>query len=61
MGQDLSSKILIDVNKLNLLLKNKTTFKIVEFEDNKNDFSKTNIKTGYVYEYDTEPKKQEEK
>lgn len=61
VGQDLSSKILIDVNKLNLLLKNKTTFKIVEFEDNKNDFSKTNIKTGYVYEYDTEPKKQEEK
>lgn len=61
VGQDLSSKILIDVNKLNLLLKNKTTFKIVEFEDNKNDFSKTNIKTVYVYEYDTEPKKQEEK
>lgn len=61
VGQDLSSKILIDVNKLNLLLKNKTTFKIVEFEDNKNDFSKVNIKTVYVYEYDTEPKKQEEK
>lgn len=61
VGQDLSSKILIDVNKLNLLLKNKTTFKILEFEDNKNDFSKMNIKTVYVYEYDTEPKKQEEK
>jgi hypothetical protein len=61
VGQDLSSKILIDVNKLNLLLKNKTTFKILEFEDNKNDFSKINIKTVYVYEYDTEPKKQEEK
>lgn len=61
VGQDLSSKILIDVNKLNLLLKNKTTFRILEFEDNKNDFSKTNIKTVYVYEYDTEPKKQEEK
>ena len=61
VGQDLSSKILIDVNKLNLLLKNKTTFRILEFEDNKNDFSKVNIKTVYVYEYDTEPKKQEEK
>ena len=61
VGQDLSSKILIDVNKLNLLLKNKKTFKILEFEDNKNDFSKINIKTVYVYEYDTEPKKQEEK
>ena len=61
VGQDLSSKILIDINKLNLLLKNKTTFKILEFEDNKNDFSKINIKTVYVYEYDTEPKKQEEK
>ena len=44
-----------------MLLKNKTTFKILEFEDNKNDFSKSNIKTVYVYEYDTEPKKQEEK
>ena len=61
VGQDLSSKILIDVNKLNLLLKNKRVFKILEFEDNKNDFSKANIKTVYVYEYDTEPKKQEEK
>lgn len=61
VGQDLSSKMLIDINKLNLLLKNKTTFKILEFEDNKNDFSKVNIKTVYVYEYDTEPKKQEEK
>ena len=61
VGQDLSSKMLIDINKLNLLLKNKTTFKILEFEDNKNDFSKSNIKTVYVYEYDTEPKKQEEK
>ena len=61
VGQDLSSKILLDINKLNLLLKNKTIFKILEFEDNKNDFSKANIKTVYVYEYDTEPKKQEEK
>ena len=61
VGQDLSSKMLIDINKLNLLLKNKITFKILEFEDNKNDFSKSNIKTVYVYEYDTEPKKQEEK
>ena len=60
VGQDLSTKILVDVNKLKMKLKNKTTFRIIEFEEN-NDFSKTNIKTVNVFEYDTEIKKQKEK
>ena len=41
-------------------LKNKTSFKIVEFEDEKDDFSEINIKTITVFEYDTEIKKQAE-
>ena len=34
-GQDLSTKILVDTTKLKLNLKNKTNFKIVEFENEK--------------------------
>lgn len=60
IGQDLSTKMLIDVSKLKMKLKNKTTFRIIEFEEN-HDFSKTNIKTVNVFEYDTEMKKQKEK
>ena len=60
IGQDLSTKILIDISKLQLNLKNKTSFKIVEFEDEKDDFSEINIKTITVFEYDTEIKKQDE-
>lgn len=60
IGQDLSTKILIDISKLQLNLKNKTSFKIVEFEDEKDDFSEINIKTITVFEYDTEIKKQAE-
>lgn len=60
IGQDLSTKILIDTSKLQLNLKNKTSFKIVEFEDEKDDFSEINIKTITVFEYDTEIKKQAE-
>ena len=60
IGQDLSTKILIDISKLQLNLKNKTSFKIVEFEDEKDDFSEINIKIITVFEYDTEIKKQAE-
>ena len=60
VGQDISTKILVDVSKLKLNLKTKENFKIVEFEDEKNDFSKVNIKTITLYEYDAEIKKQEE-
>ena len=54
VGQDISTKILVDISKLNLTLKNKTKFKVVEFEDEHDDFSKVNIKTVNVFEFDTE-------
>lgn len=53
IGQDLSTKILVDVNKLKLKVKNKNKFKIIEFENEKDDFSKVTIKTVQVTEYDT--------
>ena len=59
IGQDLSTKILIDITKLNLNLKKKSSFKIVDFEDEKNDFSKVTIKTVNVLEYDSEIKQDE--
>lgn len=60
VGQDLSTKILVDISKLQLDLKNKTSFKMVEFENKKDDFSEINIKTVTVFEYDALIKKQEE-
>ena len=53
VGQDLSTKILVDVSKLNLTLKNKSKFKIVQFEDEHDDFSKIEIKTINVFEFDS--------
>ena len=58
IGQDLSTKILVDIAKLDLNLTNKTTFKIAKFENEKDDFSKIDIKTINVFEYDVEMKKQ---
>ena len=52
VGQDLSSNIMVDIAKLNLKLENKTSFKILEFEDEKDDFSKINVKTVDVFEYE---------
>lgn len=60
VGQDLSTKILVDISKLQLDLKNKTSFKMVEFENEKDDFSEINIKTVTVFEYYASIKKQEE-
>ncbi|MCI8443787.1 MAG: hypothetical protein HFJ37_01185 [Clostridia bacterium] len=60
VGQDLSTKILVDITKLNLNLKRKTNFKIVEWEDETDDFSKVIIKTVNVFEFDAEIKKQVE-
>ena len=54
VGQDLSTKMLVDISKLNLTLKNKSKFKVVEFEDEHDDFSKIEIKTINVFEFDTE-------
>ena len=57
VGQDLSTNILIDVSKMKLELKEKTKFKIAELEDEKDDFSKVEIKTVTVYEYDLKEEK----
>ena len=52
VGQDLSTKILVDTSKLKLKLKDKSIFRVLQFENEKDDFSKTLIKTICVYEYD---------
>lgn len=57
IGQDLSTKILIDVSKLELELKEKSAFKIVEFENEKDDFSEINIKTVNLFEYNLKEEK----
>ena len=57
IGQDLSTKILIDVSKLELELKEKSEFKIVEFENEKDDFSEINIKTVNLFEYNLKEEK----
>ena len=57
VGQDLSTNILVDVSKMKLELKEKTKFKIAELEDEKDDFSKVEIKTITVYEYDLKEEK----
>lgn len=52
VGMNLSTNILVDLSKLSLEQVNKTTFKIIEFEDEKDDFSKTSIKIITVFEFD---------
>ena len=61
VGQDLSTKMLVDTTRLKLNLKSKTNFKIVEFENENDDFSEVKIKTITVFEFDAEVRKQEEK
>lgn len=51
LGMDLSTKVLVDLSKLQLRLVNKATFRIAELEDEKNDFSNINIKNVNVFEY----------
>ena len=46
----------IYISKLPLILKKKENFKIITFEDPKNDFSKAKIKMIMVYEYDIKKK-----
>lgn len=50
VGQDLSTRILVDVAKLDMKLKEKDVFKIVNL--GKNEFSPIIIKTIRVFEYD---------
>lgn len=52
VGQDLSSKILIDVSKMNLVVKARKKFKVVEIEDEKDDFSEVYVKNVTLFEYD---------
>ena len=52
IGQDLSTKILIDISKLDMRIKRKKIFKIVHFNDENDDFSDITIKTVRVFEYD---------
>ena len=51
LGQDLSTNILIDTSKLDIKLDKETEFKMVQFEDKNDDFSKINIKTVKVLEF----------
>ena len=52
IGMDLSTKMIFDISKLNLKLKEKTTFKMTDFENPEDDFSDFIVKNINVYEYD---------
>lgn len=54
IGMDLSTKIVVDLSKIKLKEKTKKTFKIVCLEDEKDELSKTIIKSVNVTEYDIE-------
>lgn len=54
IGQDLSTNILVDISKLKLKLKKKSVFKMLNYEDDKDDFSKITLKTVNVLEYECE-------
>ncbi|MCI8470889.1 MAG: hypothetical protein HFJ35_05400 [Clostridia bacterium] len=53
IGQDLSTKMIVDISKINMELKKKDFFQIVDLEKG-NDFSDVTIKTIQVYEYEAE-------
>ena len=52
IGQNISTKVLVDLSNVELKIKGRTNFKITEFEDENDDFSKVNIKNINVLEYD---------
>ena len=52
LGQDISSNILVDLSKTELVEKEKQEFKILSFENEHDDFSKMAVKTIAVYEMD---------
>lgn len=52
IGQDISTRILVDTQKLKLKPKQKSNFKIINYENEKDDFSKITLKAITVYEYD---------
>ena len=52
VGQDLSTKILIDISKVELKKEAEKQFHMLNFEEKDNDFSKINVKTINVNEYE---------
>ena len=52
VGQDLSTKILIDISKIKLKKESEKQFHMLNFEEKDNDFSKINVKTINVKEYE---------
>jgi hypothetical protein len=52
IGMDLSTKMIVDISKLHLSLVNEKSFKIANFENEENDFSKISIKDVQVFEYE---------
>ena len=49
---DLSNKLIVDISKLHLRLKNKNLFKVITFENEKDDFSSMVAKDITLFEYD---------
>lgn len=52
IGMDLSTKLLVDISKMNLNLLNKKSFKVVDIENEEDDFSYVSIKDVNVFEYE---------
>ena len=52
VGMNLSTKMIFDISKLQLQLKSKQSFKIVDFENPEDDFADFTIKDINVFEYD---------
>ena len=52
VGMNLSTKMIFDISKLQLQLKSKQSFKIVDFENPEDDFADFIIKDINVFEYD---------
>ncbi len=52
IGQDLSTKILVNIPRIKMTLKSESSFKILDFEKLNDDFSQVKIKTINVFEYD---------
>lgn len=52
VGQDISTKMLVDISKLKIKLQSKKLFNVVDFQDPKDDFTKLIIRTICLHEYD---------
>jgi len=52
VGMDLSTKMIVDTTKLHLKLLNKKNFKVMNFNNENDDFSDITIKDVSVFEYE---------